>query len=155
MALKGLRRAEVFSSVIILGMCGYFWAVARRFDRFGRLFPRVIIIILAVLSLFLLLSALVTRDRNDRKVFGGAGMRYASVLLCVFLFVAWVFFIRVIGFVVTSVIFFSIVSILFDTKRRTLPHILIRIATVAVTVGVFYLFFALFMLVPFPRGVLF
>jgi hypothetical protein len=154
-ALKGLRRAEVVSSVVILGMCGYFLAVARGFDRFGRLFPRVIIIILAALSLFLLVSALVTREKNEKKVFADTGVRYANILLCVFLFIAWASFIRVVGFVVTSVIFFSIISILFDTRKKSLTHIIVRIATVAVTVGVFYLFFALFMRVPFPRGVLF
>jgi putative tricarboxylic transport membrane protein len=153
--VRGMRRAEVVSSVVILGICGYFWAVARDFERLGRLFPRVIIIILTVLALFLLGSALLNREKNEKKVFGDAGVKYLNILLCIVLFTAWAVFIHLLGFVVTSVVFFSIITILFDTKKRTFAQYLLRIVTVAVTVGVFYLFFALIMLVPFPRGVLF
>jgi hypothetical protein len=44
--------------------------------------------------------------------------------------------------------------ILFDRRKRSLGYYLVKVGTVALVVGAFYLFFARLLLVPFPRGIL-
>jgi len=68
--------------------------------------------------------------------------------------VAWVVLIDLFGFLVTSLLFFSLMSVILDRRERTLLQNLRRLALVwIVTVG-FYLFFDRVLLVSFPRGLL-
>ena len=146
-----MKLAERISSIVILGMCGLFFALSSDFSKFGALFPRVIIGILAALSLTLFVmtffgeqTAPVAKANQSMKSI------YALALM-----VAWAFVIDVIGFAVTSVIFFSIITIFLDKKTRSGIGLLMRVGIVILVVGVFYVFFALFLFVPFPQGVLF
>lgn len=148
-----MRNADRISAIVILGICGYFWYESRTFTKFGLLFPQVIVTILSLLSLTLLIMSFLKPGRST--VFGNINTSYFTVVLAVLLMVSWIFFIKILGFLVTSVVFFSIMLILFDRRKRTLSYYLIKIGTVILTVSAFYLFFARLLLVPFPRGVLF
>jgi hypothetical protein len=148
-----MRNADRVSAIIILGICAYFWVESRNFTRFGYLFPQVIVIILGLLSLALLVVSFV--KPVERVLFKKEeGISYLPVVLSVVLMIAWVFFIKLLGFLVTSVVFFSLMLILFDRRKRSLGYYLVKVGTVALVVGAFYLFFARLLLVPFPRGIL-
>jgi hypothetical protein len=148
-----MRNADRISAIVILGICAYFWTESRTFTAFGRLFPQVIVIILGALSLSLLVLSFVKPHR--RAIFkSDEELSYLSVILAVVLIAAWVVFIRILGFLVTSVLFFSLMVILFDRKKRSLLQILVKIGIVVIVVGAFYLFFSRLLLVPFPRGIL-
>jgi uncharacterized membrane protein YdjX (TVP38/TMEM64 family) len=67
----------------------------------------------------------------------------------------WGILINILGFVVTSVILFTVINVLLDEKHRSFQSILKKTGIIAVVVGAFYLFFAQLLLVPFPRGYLF
>jgi hypothetical protein len=148
-----MRNADRVSAIIILGICAYFWVESRNFTRFGYLFPQVIVIILGLLSLALLVVSFV--KPVERVLFKKEeGISYLPVVLSVVLMIAWVFFIKLLGFLVTSVVFVSLMLILFDRRKRSLGYYLVKVGTVALVVGAFYLFFARLLLVPFPRGIL-
>lgn len=148
-----MRNIDRISAIIILGICAYFWTESREFTQFGRLFPQVIVIILAVLSLSLLVLSFV-KPKQSRLFNREEGVSFLPVVIAVLLMIAWIFIIQLLGFLVTSTIFFALMVILFDRKKRTVVYYLIRIGTVILVTVSFYLFFARLLMVPFPRGVL-
>jgi len=148
-----MRNADRISAIIILGICAYFWTESRSFTRFGLLFPQVIVIILALLAMALLVLSFV-KPVKKALFKKEEDISYLTVVLSVVLMIAWVFFIKILGFLITSVVFFSLMLTLFDRRKRTLGYYLLKIGTVILVVGAFYLFFARLLLVPFPRGIL-
>jgi hypothetical protein len=148
-----MRIADRTAFIIIAGICGYFWIQSMSFGRYGVLFPRVIILILGVLSCVLLAASFF--EPKDRKIFGGKTVRYAFILLLIFLLIAWIALIRYIGFVVSSIVFISLLNVLIDRRRRKPGAVAVKVAVTAAIVGAFYLFFSRLLLVSFPKGLLF
>jgi len=147
-----MKNADRLSAGVIIGICAYFLIATRTFERFGSLFPRVITIILAVLAVALfVVSFFKSPVKNEKE----EGVRITSVLLIILLIVCWAFFINVLGFLVTSIVFFALITIVFDRRKRTPYHLILKVGSVGATVSGFYLFFAKLLLVPFPRGLLF
>ena len=146
-----MRLAERISSVVILGVCVLFFLLSRGFSRYGALFPQVIIGILAALSItmFFMTFRKATIAQDEKKPQSLRSL-YALALM-----IAWAFVIDFLGFAVTSVIFFAVISIFLDKKARTGIHLVKRVGLVIGLVGVFYVFFALFLFVPFPEGIAF
>ncbi|MBN2322970.1 MAG: tripartite tricarboxylate transporter TctB family protein [Spirochaetes bacterium] len=148
-----MRNADRIISIVLLGICAFFFVEARSFTRFGRFFPLTIIIILAALSLFLLVLSFVKPGLS--AIFGRLHRRHIAIAISIVLIGAWGILINVLGFVVTSVILFTVINVLLDEKHRSFLSILKKMGIITVVVGVFYLFFAQLLLVPFPRGCLF
>ncbi len=148
-----MRNVDRIASIIILGICAYFWTESRDFTQFGQLFPQAIVIILGLLSLALLVVSFV-RPQEKRLFKKEEGVSFLPVIIAVVLMMAWVFFIQLLGFLVTSTLFFSLMVILFDRRKRKIVYYLVRIGAVILVTVSFYLFFARLLLVPFPRGVL-
>jgi asparagine N-glycosylation enzyme membrane subunit Stt3 len=152
-----MRSVDRLSALLLLAICGYFWAVSGDFNRMGRLFPRTIIVILGVLALVLLIWSFLPRTRHlrEKKAFAPVSTSYWEVGGAAGLFVAWAFFLHVVGFAVTSFIFFSVVGVLFEKREKPFTYYVVKVASIGVTIAVFYYFFAQLLRVPFPRGVLF
>lgn len=149
-----MKNADRISSIAILGLCAYFWIESRRFTMFGLLFPQAVVIALGLLALALLIVSFF-RKREKVKALEQTGVKYLNIIAAGLLLIAWTFFIKLLGFVVTSAVFFSVIAIMFDSRKKTALYLLKKIAVVVATVGFFYLFFSKVLLVPFPRGVLF
>jgi len=149
-----MKNADRISSIAILSLCAYFWYESTRFTKFGSLFPQAVVIALGLLALTLLIVSFF-RKREKVKAFEQAGVKYINIVTAGLLIIAWTFFIKLLGFVITSVVFFSVITIMFDSKKKTVFYMLKKIATVVATIGFFYLFFSKLLLVPFPKGVLF
>jgi len=148
-----MRNADRISFIIIAGICVYFWFESLSFTRFGYLFPRVIIAILGFLALILFVLSFFKKERI--RIFEADNVSYPVIVLCILLVIAWAFFIKLLGFAVTSVLFISVMSVLLDKKNRSLRSLTIKVVTTGVFVGAFYLFFSKLLLVSFPRGALF
>jgi len=149
-----MKNADRISSIVILGLCAYFWYESTRFTKFGSLFPQAVVIALSLLALMLLIVSFFRR-REKVKAFEQTGVKYINIVIAGLLIIAWTFFIKLLGFVVTSAVFFSVITIIFDSKKKTALYLLKKIGVVVATVGFFYLFFSKLLLVPFPKGVLF
>jgi hypothetical protein len=149
-----VKNADRISALIILGVCALFFAEARDFSPYSALFPRVVIVILAVLAVLLLIVSYIRPlagkvfDRNEISV------KYLTVLATLLLMIAWVAFISFLGFLTSSIIFFSLVSIALDRKHKKPLQILQKTGLIAVTVTGFFLFFSKLLYVPFPTGLL-
>jgi len=148
-----MRNADRVSFLIIIGICIYFWIESRGFGRYGVLFPQVIIIILGLLACVLL--AVSFFEPKDRRIFSGQNIRYAFILFIIFLFIAWIALIRYIGFVITSIVFISIINVLIDRRKRSPKAVAVKLLVIGVIVVAFYLFFSRLLLVSFPKGILF
>jgi hypothetical protein len=148
-----MRNADRVSFLIIIGICIYFWIESRGFGRYGVLFPQVIIIILGLLACVLL--AVSFFEPKDRRIFSGQNIRYAFILFIIFLFIAWIALIRYIGFVITSIVFISIINVLIDRRKRSPKAVAVKLLVIGAIVVAFYLFFSRLLLVSFPKGILF
>ncbi len=147
-----MKNADRATALIILGICIYFWIEARDFSPLSGLFPQVIIVVLGGLSLLLLGLSFVRP--KETKVFVDLKKSYLPVLLSVALMIAWTFLIGVFGFLVTSLLCFSLMTVLLDRRIRRPLALLKRIAIVGALTTGFYLFFDKLLWVSFPRGLL-
>ncbi len=146
-----MKNADRISAGVIIGISAYFLIETRSFEKFGSFFPVVIAFVLAGFAAALFVASFIRKSEEEKK----EKIKLSSVLLIILIIVAWAFFITVIGFLVTCILFFLLVTIAYDRRRRDLRHILIKVGAVGTTVTAFYFFFAKFLLVPFPRGLLF
>ena len=147
-----MKNANRITAAVLLCLCIYFFIESGNFTSFGLLFPRVIVGILAFLSLMLLILSFVKPEEG--KVFDTLNIRYLPVIISVSLMIAWAFIIDLIGFYITSIVFFPLIVVFLDRKSK--PIVLIRnIGIVIAIVTGFYFFFVKVLQVPFPTGVLF
>jgi putative tricarboxylic transport membrane protein len=151
---KEMKNADRISSITILCLCAYFWYKSTHFTKFGFLFPHAVVIALGLLALTLLIVSFF-RKHEKVKAFEQTGVKYINIVTAGLLIMAWTFFIKLLGFLVTSVVFFSVIAIMFDSREKTALYLLKKIGVVVATVGFFYFFFSKLLLVPFPKGVLF
>jgi hypothetical protein len=146
-----MKRADRISSLIILGICVYFFIEAGRFSPLSGLFPKIVLIILAAMSLMLFIATFL--HRKNESVFDSASFRHVPSLISLLLMVCWGILIPVVGFLVTSLVFFPLITIYLDRTadgRKKLG----RIALVEGITLAFFLFFTQVLYVPFPRGFL-
>ncbi|MBN1837186.1 MAG: tripartite tricarboxylate transporter TctB family protein [Spirochaetales bacterium] len=147
-----MKRADRIAALFLLGVCVYAWLAAREFSPLSALFPRVIILILGGLSLLLLALSFVRPGAG--RIFVLVEGNALPLALAVIMMVAWVALLAVLGFLVTSLVMFSLMTVVLERRERRPRQILLRVVLVcAVTVG-FYFFFDRLLLVSFPRGLL-
>lgn len=146
-----MKKADRISSVIILGICIYFFIEARSFSPLSGLFPKVVIIILGAMSLLLFIATFLRRDNGS--VFDSASFRHIPSLISLLLMVCWGILIPVVGFLVTSLVIFPLITVYLDRTAGARKK-LGRIALVEGVTLAFFLFFTQVLYVPFPRGFL-
>lgn len=146
-----MRRADRISSIFILAICVLFFVKAREFSQLSRLFPKVIIYILAGLSLTLLLRSFFWK--KEGSAFDSGAFRHIPSLVTLALIIAWGALISIVGFLTTSLVFFPLITVYLDRKapgKKIAGRIVLALA---LTVG-FYFFFTRILNVPFPEGLL-
>jgi hypothetical protein len=148
-----MRKADRISSIIILCICGYFWYKSTGFTKFGSLFPQVVVAILGFLAL--LLVGLSFRKTDKTEETEQADVKYLNIVIAVPVIILWIFFIRLVGFAVSSMLFFSAITIIFEERKHPFLYYLKKVGIIVATVLFFYFFFSSLLRVPFPRGVLF
>ena len=144
-----MKRTDRISSLVILAVCALFFFQSREFSPLSGLFPRTVLVILAGLALLLFLSTF--RRKKDGGVFDAAAFRHLPSLVGLALMIAWGVLIPVIGFLVTSLVFFPLITVYLD---RGLParRLFGRIGIALALTVVFYVFFTRVLYVPFPEG---
>jgi hypothetical protein len=146
-----VKMADRVSAVALLALCVWLMLLSRRFSPYSALFPRTIIVILAALSVILLVMSFV--KPKEGRVFEGMRRSAVPIGVATGLMIVWLVFMDVIGFLVSSLVFFGLMT-LFLSRKRNAGALIGNVAIVwALTVG-FYLFFAILLMVPFPTGLL-
>jgi hypothetical protein len=146
-----MKRADRISSIVILLISGFFLIEAQSFSPLSGLFPRVSIFLLAGLALLLLIHSFTGKDKGE--TFDSAAFRHIPSLISLMLMVVWGILIPVIGFLVTSLIFFPLITLYLDRGAAGKK----KLGRIAITEGLtlaFYLFFTRVLYVPFPEGFL-
>jgi 4-amino-4-deoxy-L-arabinose transferase-like glycosyltransferase len=146
-----MKRTDRISALVLLSVSIYFFIESEKFSPLSRLFPRVVLIILAGLAALLFILSF--RRKKEGEAFDSAAFRHIPSLMALALMVAWGLLIPVLGFLVTSLIFFPAITVYLDRaapRRKKLG----RIALAAAVTVVFYFFFTKVLYVPFPEGLL-
>jgi hypothetical protein len=147
-----VKSADRVASLILAAICGYAWFEARSFSPLSAFFPRVIIVVLAGLSLLLFILSFTRSGREEGFVLVQGNV--LPVALTVLMMAAWTVLISLLGFLVTSLLMFSLMSVVLERRKRKPLQILLRLGVVSAVTVAFYLFFDRLLLVSFPRGLL-
>ncbi len=148
-----MKTADRIAALILLGISAYFLFESKHFSPFGALFPRVIIYILGILALILFVLSFF--KKGGGKLFEETKSVYLPVAIAFILVIGWVALLQYIGFFVTSIFFFSLITVFLDRKATKGPVLIKRLLMTCGSVTGFYLFFAKVMQVPFPEGIFF
>lgn len=141
------------AALMVLAVCAVFWWQLSFINtQLDKIFPQFVIISLVGLSVILLIKSFIRPETKAVFTMKHRGM----VALGAVLLVLWVILIDYIGFFITSVIMFAILSwIMQDKQKRTAKAAVSSVIVGAVLIGAIYLLFAKLLLVPLPKGTLF
>jgi len=140
----------LIAGFIGLGLSAMFWFSLEEISRMSIIFPKAMIMIMALISLGLVLSGFISPERI--RLFGEGG-HLRAVVTGITLF-AWVIAISWVGFYVSSVAAFSFLAYYLALARRrvTFAQFALWLVVIAFEVGVFYLIFTRLLYVPLPEG---
>lgn len=141
------------AALIVLAVCAVFWWQLGFINtKLDKIFPQFVIISLAVLSGILLIKSFIKPESKAIFTMKHRGM----VALGAALLVLWVVLIDYIGFLITSIAMFAILSwIMQDKQKRTVKAAISSVLVGAILIGAVYLLFAKLLMVPLPKGTLF
>lgn len=146
-------RSDPVCGAVLLGVVAVFWTQRDYDDRIDGLFPDAVLVGLALLGAWVLLSGLrVRRTQNRGESAGGAnpGMFAAAALLLV----AWAVGLGLVGFTITSVLAYVAMTSLIRRGRPRPRELAVDTAVaVVVVVGCFFVFTRV-LLVPLPVSTL-
>ncbi|OIQ50698.1 Tripartite tricarboxylate transporter TctB family protein [Pseudodesulfovibrio hydrargyri] len=140
----------VSAGLALLGFLA--WSYAADFSPMGAIFPKTFAIVLMVCSLGYIALCLV-RGKEEAKTAGGE-QRWRGLLLFAVLLL-WCLLLNKLGFIISSVISYTILAALTDHDRKVTPQRLGRHAASGLVIaGLFYLGFSQGLGVPLPQGLL-
>jgi len=147
-----MRTADRMAALLLLGICVFGWVASRLFSPLSALFPRVVVLILGGLSLLLFILSFRRSPEEPRFVLIQG--KALPLILAIAMMVAWTALISLLGFLVSSLLMFSLMTVVLERRGRTGFQIVLRILVVCAVTVAFYLFFDRLLLVSFPRGLL-
>lgn len=115
-------------------------------------FPRVVIIIMGVLSALLLIQSLILKSGKKKK---GDKYPVGRFILLFALIVVYLYVMESMGFYLSAFLFFIAVTFTLGRADLTSKTALMRVLTSAIFTGVLYLLFQIILEVQTPRGFLF
>ncbi len=147
------KNVDLYASILMLVIAGIFWSQMGSFTKFGAIFPRAIIVLLAISSIGLFVKSLLSPEK--KTIFEHKEKLDAVVFLVTI--ILWVVLMKIIGFVVISIIAYFVITTYLDTERknRTIKNHLVTLGFICIQVFAFYLVFSILLHVPVPHGFLF
>jgi hypothetical protein len=144
---------EIASGAIGLLLSAVFFFALEDISWMSILFPKVLVYIMALIAAALVVMGILKPSR-DRIFHVGSNTRW---LVTGVLFFAWVLFMPVLGFFVSTVVFMTlIVGYLARARTQvTIGKFMIWIPIVIAEVSFFYLIFTKVLYVPLPKGIFF
>lgn len=150
-----MRRAntDLLSGILGLGIAAVFWWGRGDVGRLSIMFPHALLVLLAAFSVALVVKGLV---RPERRSIFAEGDRGKILGTCAILFV-WVLAIPYIGFFLSSVAWFWVMTCyLASSRRKVTPLLAAKLFFVVLAeVTFFYLIFVKLLYVPLPTGAFF
>ncbi len=148
---RKLIRETVVALCLLAGVVSLYFSLGLMEDPRSVVFPRVIILIMGVLSTLLLLQSLLVRKKP------GAGQPYpfGRTILCFGIIVGYFAIMEGLGFYVSSFLFFVIVTSALGYRNLSLKKGALSLASSAVFMVVLYILFNKILAVQTPKGILF
>lgn len=147
---------DIIVSLVLLGGTLIIYSTLRLIEmKQAAMFPRVILITMAVLSILLLIQSWLTRDRPSQQKGKGKPFPWARVLLCFGLIIAYLFLMEDLGFYLSAFLFFVATTFLLGLPTLTFRTAAMRVGFALVFVGILYGLFCKLLSVQTPKGILF
>ena len=149
-----MGNTDLISALLILGVTAAAYQQSQEFSYYGRIFVNWVLLIMLGLGGTLLVKGLI---RGERLTFWPTGRQKVQVILVIIGLIGYLALMPWVGFLLTSVIGFTSLSLLLTpAKQRKNPQAWLKALGIAITVTIiFYGGFKYLLAVPLPRGVWF
>ena len=126
-----------------------FWLLTRGLSYNGQIFPRLVTIFLFVLSAVMFAQTFFIKHSEQKQTsMSRENLKY--IIRAFLVVILWVSFLNILGFIVTSVVCLSVLTLILDLQKFTFNRLITTIAIYAVVVTVFWVIFHKVLLVPLP-----
>lgn len=146
-----MKKDLIVSLVFLAGVISLYLSLGLMDDPRAANFPKVIIIIMGVLSaLMLLQSVFLKRDTSSK----GAGFPFGRFLITFFMIIIYFFLMEGIGFYLSAFLFFVAVTFILGSKDLTFRTGSFRVVMALAFTGILFLLFKVLLAVQTPKGLL-
>lgn len=146
-----MKKDIIVSLFLLAGVIVLYLSLGLMDDPRAVIFPRVIIVIMGILSALLLVQSVVLKKTTTSK---GAGFPFGRFLICFFLIVLYFVFMESLGFYLSAFLFFVAITFILGNKDLTLRNAFLRAVVGVVFTGILFLLFNILLAVQTPKGVL-
>jgi hypothetical protein len=146
-----MKRDMIVSLVLLVGIISLYLSLGSMDDPRAANFPKVIIIIMGVLSALLLLQSLFLGQPKSSQ---GAGFPFGRFLICFFMIIIYFIFMETLGFYLSAFLFFVLVTCILGSSDLTARTAVMRVIVGVVFTGILFLLFNVLLAVQTPKGVL-
>jgi hypothetical protein len=147
-----MNKEIMVALVCLVGSLGLYSSLGTISEETARTFPRVVMVVMIVLSALMLLQGVLLRGQGQKK---GKPFPWGRFFLLLGIIVAYFAFMQSVGFYVSAFLFFAIVSFVLGRSDLTLNKGAARIVQAAVFTGVLFVLFKVLLKVQAPSGFLF
>jgi len=145
-----MLNSDLYGGLIMLAFAGMFWLQMGDFTKFGLMFPRVIIALLAFLGVVMIVKAKV-KPQYMKRFFKDINKYMAATMIWSLI---WVLSASYVGFFVASVVSMWAIQWMLSSERN-LKISAISLAVAIGSVFVIYYVFTKYLYIFFPEGFLF
>ena len=146
-----MKKDMIVSLVLLVGIISLYLSLGSMDDPRAANFPKVIIIIMGVLSTLLLLQSLILKQPKSSQ---GAGFPFGRFLICFFMIIIYFIFMETLGFYLSAFLFFVLVTCILGSSDLTARTAVMRVIVGVVFTGILFLLFNVLLAVQTPKGVL-
>jgi hypothetical protein len=142
-------KADRIASIVFIAAALVFWSQTGELQYNCSIFPRLLIIFMMLLSAAMLIQTFLIAPPKTVSLIPES-LKYIMTSTAVVF--AWIYLLNILGFIVSSVVCLTILTVILDLKKPTLIRTLSSIAVYTLMVVAFWLIFHSFLLVPLPTG---
>jgi len=143
--------SDRLAAIVLLVICGVLWYEVLPYSMLASFFPKIVLGVLALLSLILLVRSSIKGEKT--WLFQDIDKKY--IIFAVVILALWIGMIPLLGFLISSIIFFTMLVWLMGKRKTSISSILVAFVVVCCIVSVFYYIFKEVLLVPLPGGIFF
>jgi len=146
-----MKKDLIVSLVLLAGIITLYLSLGSMDDPRAANFPKVIIIIMGILSALLLLQSLFLKQPKSSK---GAGFPFGRFLICFFMIIVYFILMETLGFYLSAFLFFVAVTCILGSSDLTARTAVMRVIVGFVFTGILFLLFNVLLAVQTPKGLL-
>ena len=165
-----MRRELIISLVLLAGTIGLYCSLSLMEDPRAATFPRVIILVMGVLSMALLVQSVMFKQKKERpplqgtsvsenrdQVDAASGKRFplGPVFLCFALIVIYFAVMEWFGFYFSAFLFFVVATFVLGKEELTLRKGGVRVGIAFIFTAVLFVLFNKLLFVQTPKGIFF